>query len=1082
MALGVRSTAQKIERRRKALVEEAIELELIFPGQEDRIQVLDANSLARWATEFPSLAASQVLSGLTQGVQDFEKWSRSSRHQTQWVDSAERSALIDQIRTTLIDPSGKELRIQGVSGIGKTRLVMEAVRTTTLRPLVAYVPDERAMSSDTLAHVIADDRSAVLIVDDCPGRAHEKLAEQIPFDARVKLVTIGEPDGYSVRSPTLELAELPDEGVEGFLTGNFPHLFAEARRFIVEHCNGNARFATILAERIEEVGEAHAADLIGRNDIEQFAQVLLPVGRSFFLATVVALLERIGWERELRPQLEALADFADATLDEFDALARDLEERGVLIRQGRYRAVTPHPLAVVLAASAWRDLGPRIIDDLVPTLDREMAVSVFRRVADLGSYEPARKVLRRLLEPGEMFGSLESIEENSLGEFVIQIAIIAPDETAEHLSRLINTATLEALRTQTHSRRDLVWALEKLAWHSRTFEIAADMMLRLALAENETYANNATGTWMSLFGAGLPATAAMPTERIGYLDSRSRSEDADTRLLVARACHGVMHPHESVVVSGERQGGRLVEPRGSVRTYQEAFDYRISLIAILSRLAIDDDNRVAEEAVGGVTGAIHAWIDNPIVKGPLVDALLSLPPEHIRRVRREVEHLRALYRDLDDRRDVAAAIDELAAQLPPAPLMEQLRGLLTLHPWDIERRDEIRNRVGELVTELIDEDQLVDVLSLLDEDLAGAWFLGRALAEKRVTDINVIRALADREELNLAAVGGYLQGLVEDGEADAFDVFLDENDTLSDATKLSLAVRGPLTDRARERVFALLARLPVCEGARALFGWQRNVDERGLRDLLSLWQPRVASQDDYNALIDWLGMTVHIQNTIPDRLRDDVLDLLERRLEYPAIANESFDWARLAQMYIDDRPLELARLILDLISQDKGLFHRSDDEARLLIGATAKDSARVWEEVGTRLEGGDWRIAMTLRGWFSHSIPAEVVQNWVGDSVDRARLAAEVASTGSSEPTPIARFLLEVFGNDEEVQSALAGEFFSGSWTGPESQRLPGMIEQLSGWLVDDMPNLVKEFALKLRASLERDRDRALEREAERGW
>src|SRR5690606_29175694 len=93
----------------------------------------------------------------------------------------------------------------------------------------------------------------------------------------------------------------------------------------------------------------------------------------------------------------------------------------------------------------------------------------------------------------------------------------------------------EELRGGGAIRRDLVWALEKLAWHSRTFAQAADSLLALAVEENETYSNNATGTWIEFFGTMLPGTAASPDLRIAYLISSVASPNSHVRMLAARA-------------------------------------------------------------------------------------------------------------------------------------------------------------------------------------------------------------------------------------------------------------------------------------------------------------------------------------------------------------------------------------------------------------------------------------------------------------------------------------------------------------------------------------------------------------------
>lgn len=75
LVLGTRLTPQKVSRRRDALVTEAKALGIdVLP---DQFEVLDANSLAEWASEFPALAVSQLLGGPGYGANDFDLWSRS---------------------------------------------------------------------------------------------------------------------------------------------------------------------------------------------------------------------------------------------------------------------------------------------------------------------------------------------------------------------------------------------------------------------------------------------------------------------------------------------------------------------------------------------------------------------------------------------------------------------------------------------------------------------------------------------------------------------------------------------------------------------------------------------------------------------------------------------------------------------------------------------------------------------------------------------------------------------------------------------------------------------------------------------
>ena len=147
---------------------------------------------------------------------------------------------------------------------------------------------------------------------------------------------------------------------------------------------------------------------------------------------------------ELRPQLQR-SQLAKATPEEFDEVARDLEMRGLLERQGRYRRIAPHPLAVFLAAHAWRTENRRIVSELLPELSEDMALSLFRRIADLGRYEPARSVLPTLLSRDGPFGSWESLERGQSAKLLTQLAIVLPDEVTDHLATLVRDVGREEL-------------------------------------------------------------------------------------------------------------------------------------------------------------------------------------------------------------------------------------------------------------------------------------------------------------------------------------------------------------------------------------------------------------------------------------------------------------------------------------------------------------------------------------------------------------------------------------------------------------------------------------------------------------
>jgi hypothetical protein len=128
-----------------------------------------------------------------------------------------------------------------------------------------------------------------------------------------------------------------------------------------------------------------------------------------------------------------------------------------------------------------------------------------------------------------------------------------------------------------------------------------------------------------------------------------------------------------------------------------------------------------------------------------------------------------------------------------------------------------------------------------------------------------------------------------------------------------------------------------------------------------------------------------------------------------------------------------------------------------------------------------WRLELALRGWFTELVPIAIMADWIGESPDRAKLVARIAGAGEGHPSAIARHLLDQFGEIPEVGSALAGEYYSGSWVGNWSDRLALLIEQLKKWEADlSLPIGVRRWATQFASDLKHQRTAEVEREQER--
>ena len=189
---------------------------------------------------------------------------------------------------------------------------------------------------------------------------------------------------------------------------------------------------------------------------------------------------------------------------------------------GRTVGLRPIPLALYLIVE-WIDKCSterllKVIDAIQTPKDSDNLIHAFhQQFKNMGFHEKAREMLNNLLGEKSPFGNVEVIN-TELGSRLFRTFVeVNPIAVSDLLYRVLASLSIDELRKIDVGRRNLVWAIEKLCFDSRTFHKGAFLMMRLALAENEEWANNATSDFCSLFPIYLPATSVSLAVRLDYL-------------------------------------------------------------------------------------------------------------------------------------------------------------------------------------------------------------------------------------------------------------------------------------------------------------------------------------------------------------------------------------------------------------------------------------------------------------------------------------------------------------------------------------------------------------------------------------
>jgi hypothetical protein len=446
--------------------------------------------------------------------------------------------------------------VLGDTGVGKSRVVFEALDVAGLRQITAVVSDVSAFDHTTVRAAMSQPYARmVLVVDDVTSAQLESLRTLAAATAgRLRLVTIGDrgtPRTLGADTNVFDLRPLPEGHITALLdSAALPHLDAVRAAQVAELAEGYPRLAVALAETIADAPASAIPGLLNRHSVGTLlTQMLSDDETTRQTLAAMALFDRIGVDRDVSYELEVLASTFG-----FDPLAArailDAEEGRFVSTAGPYRRVTPRAFAAWLVADLARR-QPTVIIEAVARLPEPLLEAFRRQLQFFGGDPTIERVLEGVASAfAGQFRYADGTLTRSGAAFLHSLAYPLPQLAMRYLTATLADQDVNDLRAQQPGvRREVVWALEHLLWFTETWRPAADLLLRLALAETETFGDNATNTLLSTFLLHLGGTATPYRERLRWWDRQyieaELSGNTARATLLARALAAGLNEHES---------------------------------------------------------------------------------------------------------------------------------------------------------------------------------------------------------------------------------------------------------------------------------------------------------------------------------------------------------------------------------------------------------------------------------------------------------------------------------------------------------------------------------------------------------
>lgn len=617
------------------------------------LNFFDRSKLVQWVRQHPSvlLWLKGKLGQGYSGWQPYGAWSNPPKGSPDTLISA--PGIIVQVPTErgrelsiedaiepmrrLIRTSNKAIRITGLSGVGKTRIVQalfdETVGDDPLdRTIAVYVDtgqDPNPSASAMLDRLIAEERRAVMILDNCPSDLHSVLASKVSAaSGDVRLITV-EYDIRDDKPQTTEVIHIEANGpevAEELLLRRFPEIGQGNARRVAEFADGNARVALAIAERVEQ-GESLAqlsdAELFGRlfqqrkgddGDLREQAETLSLV-YSFSVSD-----PEVG-----QNELEVLGSISGHTKTQLFRAAKLLADRHVVQKRAHWRAILPHAVANRLAGSALESVPVEALKSTFESSgNNRLLMSFAHRLGLMHDHPVAIEIVEAWLQPDGLLGRISDLDENG-SRILDYIGPVAPDALLDRIEAELTSPNFQGMEPKHNPRRTTILnLLQSLAYEPHAFDRCMSLLIRVADHEDENNNYDSVRDKISgFFQPYLSGTHASLKQRLAIVAECLSSEGIGRRSL-GRKLLSTALDGPPWTGFGLNEFGARPRDYGYSPNHDQLVAWRTAFIKLAVRYANSDDQDIKSQARLVLANEFRGLWHHEAMRDKLVEAVRAI--------------------------------------------------------------------------------------------------------------------------------------------------------------------------------------------------------------------------------------------------------------------------------------------------------------------------------------------------------------------------------------------------------------------------------------------------------------------------
>lgn len=1030
-----------------------------------------ADTLADWANEYPALIINYFPSIIPLFCLHMDAWQQSMQSVTpeylKLPESAElSSAVLDHVDLAKT-ASDVLLSITGESGVGKTRLVFEALKEQKLEGLVLYSDDDDNTRQIARFAAGQSNSKVVIIADECSPSGRDWLRKSLDaFKNRIRVIAIESTgivqatlfQNHTVTRPTLQQ-------LETILQENFPQVSSERRHAYAKLCEGFVHPAADLCKYDRELS-ARGIGLPTKENIRDYFHSRL-TDNELEVLQALALFSKVGYREDVASELEQLCALVDIEKKLFLSLVHKIHDKpGYIKRLSRYISVAPAIITQMAFDEAWnRWIKPdvnqflnSIPPELVPAFienashaseeNRQLSGNFFRQWA-------ASVTATQLADIGKMgrMASLAAMDPSHYLPMLTRIIVESSDDEIRGMS--------EKKVTGWPSRRRLIFFLERMASFENTFDFVEPALYRLAQCETEkNIGNNSTKEWGKLFQIALSGSPEPFSTRFIRFKERLLDGSKADQVMAFDTFSDLLTEHHSSFAKDIVLGGRIAPTEWFPKTRDEYTECYKTMFAFLTELHQQKEYRFESLA-------LVLRKTNLILKYKCFDLYKSIVEPELDDPIFAVKVMKAVDEHLFIHRDEHKYNHEFIAQLAsirtwinsrrPQDFHGRLIAIVGENHWNHLHLDmaTVEAEYLKLAEELLDDSNLFEkeLSWLLSPDAYSAFQLGHQMGRLDQDAILLDQIVSSlKSDSRTGFIAGYVLGLTI-----ASSQHNSKINTLLDELEIELPVTAFAIfsiSRAATNGFKRALRL-IQVGKLELYYLQSfalgvpmaDFTLVEMKEALMLILERAKEGDERAPEIGIhflaaAGMNEEIdlkaRRLIEPEIEPLVWELLELPITRERAGREAYWWQPIMKVLVERDCKRATALLADsLVCGDLAI---EEVTIPLLVDLAQKNPLVVLSELKRLMttEGKEWRFLFKNFKPLFAAFDPEILIEWLKQNdIEIARFTARhlprpsIDESGQAVVPTVTEFALEKFGTDdgffqEFVAGSNSGEVFVG--------------------------------------------------------